>query len=116
MVDFQLLLSEPREGVLVMNVSGEMDLSTAKQFEDAVTAAVASGDHQTLVLDLSHLGFMDSTGLHLLARTHTGMRAAGGELKVVCPTPAIRKLLEIVNLDRLITVVETRDDAFAVAA
>jgi anti-anti-sigma factor len=116
MIPFQLLLSEPREGVLVVNVSGEVDLSTARQLEDALTQAVAARKHHTLVVDLTHLGFMDSTGLHLLARTHSAMKAAGGQLTVVSPSPVVRKLLEIVNLDRFITVVDSRDDALAVAA
>jgi anti-anti-sigma factor len=98
MVDFQLLLTEPGERTLVMKLSGELDLGTADPLRDATKAAVASGDYDTIVFDLTHLTFIDSSGLHLLTKVHRSMTAAGGGTRVICPSPHLMKVFELTGL------------------
>ena len=116
MVEFQLLLSEPNESTLVLNLSGEADIATVGPLREATKAAVTSGDYQTLVFDLTHLTFMDSTALHVLAETDRRMRRSGGGTKVVCDNRNLLKIFELTGLDRLFTIVPERTAALAVAA
>ena len=116
MVDFQLLLSEPSEGVLVLNLSGELDLGTVGTLREATNAAMSSDDYSTLVFDLTQLSFIDSSGLHLLTDVHRAMRARRGLATVVCPDGNLRRLLQISGLDQVLTLVERHADADAVAA
>lgn len=115
-MDFQLLLTEPSEGVLVFNLSGEVDMGTVAPLREATASAVASGQYSTLVFDLSHLGFMDSTGLHVLTEAHHAMARAGGTTTLVCPAGNLRKIFELTGLNHLFTIVGDREGAFAVAA
>src|SRR4051812_7477745 len=64
MQQFQLLLSEPSTRVLELRLSGEVDMATVAPLRDTTRTAVASGDYDCVVFDLSGVSFMDSTGLH----------------------------------------------------
>lgn len=114
MVQFQLLLSEAGDGVLVLNLSGELDMATVPPLRDAATTAIASGEYQTLVFDLSRLSFIDSTGLQALSEAHRGMAARGRDTRIVCSEPSILKVFELTGLDTLLSIVSER--AIAVAA
>ncbi|MEY9998161.1 anti-sigma B factor antagonist [Streptomyces sp. V4I8] len=46
-------------------------------------------------LDLAQLSFMDSTGLALLLTHHRHAQAAGGSLRIVHPSPAVTRVLEL---------------------
>ena len=113
MVPFQLLLSEPSEGVLVMNLSGELDMATAGPLREACKTALASGDCKRLVFDLTQLEFIDSTGLHVLAEARREITQKGGQADLVCPEGNIRKVLALTGLDKIFTVVGDRTLAFA---
>src|SRR6476619_3715742 len=76
--EFQFLTSEPSVGVLEFQVSGEVDMATVGPLKEAVDAAVASRDYESLVFDLCGVSFMDSAGLHVVAEAHRAMRLAGG--------------------------------------
>src|SRR3979409_2393089 len=69
-------------GVLV-TVTGELDIATAPQLREALTARPAEGG--LIVVDLTPVTFMDSTGLEAIVRLHTALAGAGGRLAVVCP-------------------------------
>ena len=115
MQNLQFLLSEPRERVLAFAITGEIDLATVAPLRDAMTAAAKSGNYDDIVIDLLGVDFIDSSGLHVIAETQRALRARGGDTKVIC-TGNVRKLFEIIGLNEILTLVEDRDEAYAVAA
>jgi anti-anti-sigma factor len=88
-------------GEMVLVLSGELDLSSAPELERALTEIGAqAGDR--VVFDLSHLSFMDSTGVSVLVRAKQDADAGGRSIAVRQPTGQVRRLLELVGLlDRL---------------
>ncbi|HEY2430126.1 MAG TPA: STAS domain-containing protein [Acidimicrobiales bacterium] len=96
---FQLDVATGDEGVLI-TLSGELDLATAPELWAAIDAALAEG-HQRLVLDLSGLGFVDSTGLGVFVRAGKELRASGGGLTLRRPGERVAKLLEITRLEEV---------------
>ena len=116
MEDFQLLLGEPTPGVLELTLIGEVDLGTVEPLHAATQTAVASGDYTCLVFDLTRLGFIDSSGLHALTDAHKAMALTGGATKFICEPGNLLKLFEITGLDQVLSIVRSRDEAFAVAA
>ena len=115
MQDFQLLLGEPSAGVLELRLFGEVDMATVVPLREATRTAVASGDYDCLLFDLSGVTFMDSSGLHVLAETNSRMIAAGGGTRVVCGPGSLREIFELTALDRVLTIVNERDDAVVAA-
>jgi anti-sigma B factor antagonist len=111
--DFQLLLSEPSDGVLELRLMGEVDMSNVQTLRDAT--ATASASYQCLVFDLSELRFIDSSGLHALAEANRAMVERDGSTKVICAPGNIRRVFELTGLDRVFSIVPTREQALAVA-
>ena len=59
-----------------------------------------------LVVDLSGVYFMDSTGLAVLAVAHKRLQQAGGGLVLAGPTPAVRRSIDITGLDQMMPVTD----------
>jgi anti-sigma B factor antagonist len=87
----------PRPGVVVIAVAGECDLSQAGRLEEVVLRAGASAGE--VILDLSGLEFVDSTGLRTLWRAKQALDGDGSRLVLARPSAAILRVLAISNLD-----------------
>ena len=77
---------------------GELDLAAVELVEEEMRA-IAAADGPVLVLDLSGLEFIDSTGIHLLLRLHADSEASGNRLRVVPGPPAVQRVLELTGVD-----------------
>ena len=85
------------DGAVVLELSGELDHDTAQPLREALDAAVTQGGR--LVVDLSGLGFCDSTGLNVLLHSRLSAQEAGGSLELTglrgsvagCSTSPARK-------------------------
>jgi len=93
-------------------VAGEVDFATHGSLLDTL-AEELEGGRRRLVLDLRGVPFCDSTGLGVLVQVRQRAVATGGWLRVVAPTEAVRRALEITSLDRLIPAYPTAEEAFA---
>jgi len=83
-------------GVHVVALQGELDIVSAYDFALALVDVAGS----TVVVDLSDLTFIDSTGIGALVMARNRIRADGlGELVLTRPTAIVRGALEIVGLD-----------------
>ena len=77
-------------------VAGELDLSTAGNLESVLQQHQGSG--RTVLIDLSALEFIDSTGLQLLLRAQADARRDGWNLAFASSvTPAVQRLLELTS-------------------
>jgi anti-sigma B factor antagonist len=81
----------------IVAVDGEIHVSTAPEFSGALAATVESG-RVRLVLDLSGVMFIDSTGLSVLLNVLRRVTRAGGRMAVVCSNPTVLRLFEITQL------------------
>ena len=91
------------DGRVVVTLSGELDMATAPELWAAIDAALAEGKKE-MVLELSRLHFVDSTGLGVFVRAGKELRAAGGELTLRKPGERVAKLLEITRLEEVFTI------------
>jgi anti-sigma B factor antagonist len=92
---------------VVVAVEGELDLATAPQLRDRLVALSEEGQGQ-IVLDLTHLQFIDSTGLSVLVMAHNRARADGGTIAIRNPSQSVLRILEITALVSVFTV-ESKD-------
>lgn len=82
----------------VVAVAGEVDIATADTL-DAELSAVLAGGARHLIVDLSEVGFLDSTGLGVLVKALKRAREAEGGLAVVVTAERISKVFRITGLD-----------------
>jgi anti-anti-sigma factor len=99
-----------QDGVCVLAFEGELDLATAPRFCAWLTAHRG----QRFVVDLSHVGFCDSSGLRALLGEAQECRIAGGRSVVVIPSAGhVRTLIDLTGLASTLEV--TDDLGVAVA-
>lgn len=89
----------------ILDIAGEIDLATAPQFEEHV-AGVDVGS--ALVVDMSNVTFMDSTGLRVLIAAHERAEENGGRLAIVAAEGPVTKLLGITGVTEWLNVYTTR--------
>jgi anti-anti-sigma factor len=64
-----------------------------------------------ILVDLTALRFIDSGAMQMIIAAHQVFRREGGTLALVHPTGAVARMLELTEIDRLITVHDSVDDA-----
>lgn len=84
---------------------GELDLSTTDKVERELARVEAAGPG-VLVLDLSGLTFLDSTGLRLIVGADQRARATGRRLLVVKGPAAVHRVFSITKLDERLEMVD----------
>jgi anti-sigma B factor antagonist len=82
----------------VIAVGGEIHVSTAPEFSTLLNASAERG-RTALVLDLTDVMFIDSTGLSVLLNALRRVTRAGGRMALVCTNPTVLRLFEITRLD-----------------
>jgi anti-sigma B factor antagonist len=82
----------------VIHVKGEIHVSTAKEFAQRLDDAIAHEASQ-IVLDLTEVEFIDSTGLTVLLNGLRSITLRGGRLALAISNPTVLRLFEITRLD-----------------
>ena len=90
----------------VLEVRGEVDLHSAAQLRDRLLKVIAAG-RQLVVVDLTGLSFLDSTGLGVLVAARNEAQQAGAALRLVCPSDRMLKLFRITGLDAVFEIYAT---------
>jgi anti-sigma B factor antagonist len=105
-------------GTTVVAVEGEVDLASAPGLADALATACERPDLALLVVDLSQVTLLDSTGLSvLIERDATLSRAERATvLRLVVNTPLVLRVFSITGLDSVFEIFERREDALAPTA
>ena len=96
---------EERGDCVYATLRGELDISTAPRLDESLQRVEAAGP-ALLVLDLSPLDFMDSTGLRLLIGADMRAREAGRRLVLVQGNDMVQRVLRLTRLDERLEIVE----------
>jgi anti-sigma B factor antagonist len=97
-------------GVQVLDVRGEIDVATSPELHEVLTTLLERGP-ELLIVNLTDVTFIDSTGLGVLVGAVRDMRVAGGDLRLVVTQPHIIRLLELTGLDEVFSVLSNTNDA-----
>jgi anti-sigma B factor antagonist len=92
-----------QDGVAIICVEGEVDLSNAVDLRDASLAALSDGA-SSLVVDCTELTFIDSTGLGALISAYREAHERLGSVTIRHATPMMLRVLETTGLDEFLTV------------
>lgn len=95
--------SDRIEGVSLLRLQGELDMATAVELRRAVADAI-SGAPLVVILDLSELTFIDSTGIGVLLGSSHKAREAGCSFVVRSPSRSVRKALHLTGVDQALDI------------
>jgi anti-sigma B factor antagonist len=106
------LASREAQGRTVVSVGGEVDVYSAPGLDDQLTGLIDAG-HSRIVVDLSDVEFLDSTGLGVIVKALKRIREHEGSLDLVVSDERIFKVFRITGLDAVIPIHGTLDGALA---
>jgi anti-sigma B factor antagonist len=107
---FVLSEEELDETTAVIRVAGEIHATTAPEFSERLNSVIADGK-TAVVLDLTGVEFIDSTGLSVLLNGLRRVTRARGSMVVACANPTVLRLFEITKLDSTFEILATCDEA-----
>ena len=96
--------------VIVLRLQGELDIHFAPRLEEEIRDHLSAG-RVLIVLDLSEVSYVDSTGLGVMIGALKNLQAAGGGLALAAPTTRIVRILQVTGLDGIFCVRQSVDDA-----
>ena len=99
---FQATITERIPRTIIV-LEGELDLASTPQLLAVVRGVMAAGS-AAIVLDLSELSFIDSTGLSGVASLADEARSSGARLELRSPSELTAQVLDVTGLDRVIPV------------
>ena len=73
---------------------GEVDIDTVQDLEVALDGAIRESDG-AFIIDLSDVGFLDSSGIHVLLRARSLLGREDRALAVICPPGHVRRVLDL---------------------
>jgi len=100
------------DGVTVLTLDGEVDHHSVGVLSRALPPADA-GTAPRVVVDLTRVGFMDSSGVNALIAAHQATLVARGWLRLVGVRGAVLRTVQLVGLDLIVTCHPNLDDALA---
>lgn len=100
MVDFARLEVAEHDGLVVVRIYGEIDLSNVDQIQAMLEDVLTDRPRQ--IVDLSHTTYFDSTGLRMLFTLAARLRSRRQELHLIAPvgTPP-RRILDLTGFERI---------------
>ena len=102
------VMSEDRDGLVHVALVGELDLSTVAKVQEELRRVEASSP-ATLVVDLSKLSFLDSTGLRCIVTADERARAEGRRIVIVRGPDAVQRVFAITRLEERLEMVDDVD-------
>jgi anti-sigma B factor antagonist len=104
------IVSQEQAGTHCVRLEGEMDGSNARDLEDELIRIEGTGAAR-IVLDLTPLDFIDSTGLAVIMRAHWRAANNAHKLSLTRPQANIMRILELCGLDEELPFVDRSHDA-----
>ena len=104
--------AEQLGGISVVSIAGDIDALTADD-ANAFLSAQLDGGRAQLVLDLSQVSFMSSSGIRLLLEILKKSREQGGDLRLAAAPAGVTRTLEITGLTSILEVYPSGDEAVA---
>ena len=103
-------LKEQLDDIAIIKVPGDhLDADNAKEFKEDISELIQQ--EKKVVFDLSELRFVDSSGLGAIISCLRKLNESGGDLKLFGMNKSVRALFELVRLNRLFDILNTKDEA-----
>jgi len=99
-----MIKTEVWDDILIVKLSGDIDISVADTLRSQIDGEYVQQGARHLLLDLSEVEFMDSTGLGLILGRYKKVAMTGGRTYIVRPRARVKQLLEMSGVSNLIPV------------
>lgn len=97
--------------IIIVRGAGKLNMVSAPELRAVVVDAISHGGIR-VVVDLSDIDFMDSSGLGALVGCLKSARQAGGDLRIAAPSAQVSMVLRLSNLDRVLASFDSAEAAY----
>ncbi len=98
------VIYEEKGDRLTVRISGEIDHHGAVSVRTGIDDVIASTRPKTVLLELSGVSFMDSSGLGLIMGRYALVKRYGGTLAVLDPSQPVRKMITLAGMEKMIPI------------
>lgn len=99
-----------QNGVTIFEIDGRIDSDGATLLDDRMRQAIRDGKSK-IVMDMTLVQYINSAALRTLADVVSQNRASGGDLRLAALPPKVRRVLQIIGFDHILSIFETVDEA-----
>ena len=103
-----LVTYEVRGDAFLVRVGGEIDHHSAVSVRTSIDERLRADRPRRVLLELSAVDFMDSSGLGLIMGRYALVKQYGGTLAVLDPSPAVLKIIRLAGMERMVSVLRTK--------
>ncbi len=104
--------TESKNGFMICRIEGEIDISCSPDIKKTFDKLVSQKTPK-IVIELSKVTYVDSSGLATLVGILKNMRSYGGKMRLAGMSPKIKSLFEITKLDKLFEIMASEEEAIA---
>lgn len=97
-------------GIVVLSVDGEINFNSSPDFRKAFLKVLDS-KAKKVVINLSNVAYVDSSGLATLVEALQKTKSNGGRLRLAGLCAKVKSLFEITKLEKLFEIFSTEEDA-----
>lgn len=97
---------------LTIKLDGELDLVQAHEFRETVDSAMEETQSENLLIDLSSVTFIDSSGLGVILGRFRRVKSARGEMILFGATPNVKRILELSGITTFVPMCLTEAEAW----
>ena len=104
-------ISEDRKAdAVILALSGKLDATTAKTFEDRILGVI-NGGTQRLVVDLSQLDYVSSSGLRVFILAAKRLQTVDGKIVLCSMKDHVRQVFDLAGFSSMLSIYGSRDEA-----
>jgi len=101
---------DTKSGLVVCRIDGEIDINSSPDIKKAFDKLISKKTPK-IVINLSRVSYVDSSGLATLVEILKNMRTYGGRMRITNLSSKVRSLFEITKLDRLFEILPEEEEA-----
>ena len=101
---------EPKSGLTVCHVDGEIDINSSPQIKKSFDKLISTKTPK-IVINLSKVTYVDSSGLATLVEILKNMKSYGGRMRLACMSSKVKSLFEITKLEKLFEIMADEESA-----
>ena len=99
------------QGALIVSFDGDIDLQTSPEARQVLLDSV--GKDKAILVDLSGVGYIDSSGVASLVESFQAAKKSGNDLILVSVSEGAKRVLQLARLDKVFTICDSLEDGIA---
>ncbi len=102
--------TESKNGLMICRVEGDIDISCSPELKKVFDKLISQKTPK-IVIEMTKVTYVDSSGLATLVGILKNMRSYGGKMRLAGMSPKIKSLFEITKLDKLFEIMASEEEA-----